>query len=98
MYDFLFVIFEHFRYLVAYTVDTLQGKTCQTSLLSGEGGHLEPRFQGERVVPREYFLLFAILDTFCYLTVCSRFDTIPACDRQKDRCTDGRTDRRTELP
>ena len=38
------------------------------------------------------------LDTFCYLTVktaratCRRFDTIPACDRQTDRWTDGQTD------
>jgi len=40
---------------LALIVDTLQGKTCQNSLLSGEGGHLELKFQGEGVVPREYF-------------------------------------------
>ena len=32
-------------------VEALQGKTCQNSLLSGGVGHLEPRFQGEGVVP-----------------------------------------------
>jgi len=30
---------------------------------------LEPRFQGEEVVPWEYFLVSTKLDTFCYLTV-----------------------------
>ena len=32
-------------------------------------GQFEPRFQGEGVVPREYFLVSRKLDTFCYLTV-----------------------------
>jgi len=50
-------------------VEALQGKTCQNSLLSGGVGHLEPRFQGEGVVPGEYFLVSTKLDTFCYLTV-----------------------------
>jgi len=31
--------------------------------------HLEPRFQGEGVVPKEYFLVSTKLDTFCYPTV-----------------------------
>jgi len=30
---------------------------------------LEPRFQGEGVVPGEYFLVSTKLDTFCYLKV-----------------------------
>ena len=59
-------------------------------------GHFEPKFQGEGVVPWEYFLVSTKLDTFCYPMVrcklhratCRRFDTIPACDGQ----TDGRTD------
>jgi len=42
---------------LALTVDTLQGKTCQDSLLSGGVGQFEPRFQGEEVVPGEYFWL-----------------------------------------
>jgi len=32
---------------LSLTVEALQGKTCQNSLLSGGVGHLEPRFQGE---------------------------------------------------
>jgi len=65
VYDFLFVIIEHFS--LALTVEALQGKTCQESLLSGGG--FESRFQGEEVVPGEYFLVSTKLDKFCYLTV-----------------------------
>jgi len=35
VYDFLFAIIEHFS--LALTVEALQGKTCQDSLLSGGG-------------------------------------------------------------
>ena len=49
MYDFLFVIIELFS--LALTVEALQGKTCQDSLLSEGVGDLEPRLQGEGVVP-----------------------------------------------
>jgi len=51
------------------TVQALQDKRCQDSLLSGGVGQFEPRFQGEGVIPGEYFLVYAKLDTFCYLTV-----------------------------
>ena len=67
MYAFLFVIIELFS--LALIVEALQGKTCYDSLLSGGSSHLEPRFQGEGVVPWEYFLVSIKLDTFCYLTV-----------------------------
>jgi len=66
-------------------------------------GHLEPRFQGEGVVPVENFLVSTrLVDTFCYQcklhhATCRRFDTIPACDRQTDRQTDGQTDGIAEL-
>ena len=50
-------------------VEALEGKMCQNSLPSGGIGHLEPRFQTERVSPGEYFLVSTKLDTFCYLTV-----------------------------
>jgi len=63
MYDFLFVIIELF--LLALTIDMLQGKTCQDSLLLERVGQFEPRFQGERVVPGEYFLVSRKPDTFC---------------------------------
>jgi len=29
-------------------------------------GHFEPKFQWERVIPGEYFLVSTKLDTFCY--------------------------------
>jgi len=45
MYDFIFVIVEHFS--LALTVNALQGKTCQNSLLLEGVGHFEPRFQGK---------------------------------------------------
>jgi len=45
VYDFLFVIIELFT--LALTVEALQGKTCQDSLLSGGVGQFEVRFQGK---------------------------------------------------
>ena len=56
---------------LSFTVEALQGKTCQNSLPSGWVGHLEPKFRGEGVVPGEYFLVCTKLglDTFCYPTV-----------------------------
>ena len=70
---------------LALTVEALQGKTYQYSLLSGGVGHLEPRFQEEGVVPEEYFMGSTKLETFCY-----RFDKIPSCDGRTDRQTDRR--------
>jgi len=40
---------------LSLTVEALQGKTCQDSLLSGGVGQFEPRFQGEGVVPGNIF-------------------------------------------
>ena len=67
MYDFLFTIIELFS--LALTVEVLQGKTCQDSLLSGEGRSLEAMISGGRVVPGEYFFVSTKLETFCYLAV-----------------------------
>ena len=36
---------------LSLTVEALQGKTCQDSMLSGGVGHLELRFQAEGFVP-----------------------------------------------
>jgi len=36
---------------LSLTFEALEGKLCQNSLTSGGGGSIEPRFQGERVVP-----------------------------------------------
>jgi len=54
---------------LSLAVAALQGKMCQNSLPSGGVGHLEPTFQGEGVVPGEYFLVSTKPDIFCYLTV-----------------------------
>ena len=51
--EFLLSVIE--RLFLSLTVEALQGKTFQDSLLSGGVGHLEPRFQGEGVDPGEYF-------------------------------------------
>ena len=64
--EFLLSVIELF---LSLTVEALQGKICQNSLPSGGVGHLQPRFQGEGVVPGEYFLVCTKLDTFCHLTV-----------------------------
>jgi len=45
---------------------------------------------GEGVIPGEYFLVSAKLDTFCYLTVQSFWQNTGVCQ------TDGRTDRQTD--
>ena len=54
VYDFLFVVIELFS--LALTVEELQGKTCQDSLLSGGGTSVRAKISGGRVVPGEYFL------------------------------------------
>jgi len=50
----------------------LSGKTVYGHVLKMTQewvGHLEPKFQGEGVIPGEYFLVSTKLDTFCYPTV-----------------------------
>jgi len=54
---------------LSLTVEALQGKMCQNSLLSGEGRSVRAKISGERVVPGEYFLVSTKPDTFCYPTV-----------------------------
>ena len=70
-----------------------KAKGVKTRSLQEWVGHFEPKFQGEGVVPGEYFLVSTKLDTFCYpklhRATCRRFDTIPACDGQMDGQTDG---------
>ena len=46
-----------------------KAKYVKTRCLQKAAGHLEPTFQGEGVIPEEYFLVSTKLDTFCYLTV-----------------------------
>jgi len=65
--DFLLSVIE--LLFPSLTVEALQGKTCQNSLLSGGVGQVEPIFEGEWVVSLEYFLVSAKRGTFCYLTL-----------------------------
>ena len=75
------------------TVEALQGKLCQNSLPSGGACHLEPRFQGEGVVPGEFFLVSTKLDTFCYPTVQTAQCYVPSFWHNTSVWqTDGQTD------
>jgi len=42
---------------LSLTDEALQGKCVKTRCLQEWVGHLEPKFQGEGVVPGEYFLV-----------------------------------------
>jgi len=56
VYDFLFVIIELFS--LAFTVEVLQGKMCQDSLLSGGGRSLGAKISGGRGRPWGIFFWF----------------------------------------
>jgi len=79
---------------LSLTVEALQGKTCQDSLLSGGTGQFEPKFQGEGVVPEEYF--FGFYKTRYILLSDSANGTVlrAVVLTQYRRVTDGWTDRR----
>jgi len=46
-----------------------KAKRVKTRSLQEWVSHFEPKFQGEGVVPGEYFLVSTKLDTVCYPTV-----------------------------
>ena len=96
MYDFLFVIIELFS--LALTVEALQGKTCQDSLLSGGGRSLGIKISGGR--GRPWGIFFGFYKTRHILLSDSANCTVLSAVvlTQYRRVTDGRTDRRTELP
>jgi len=76
-----------------------KAKRVKTRSLQGWVGHFEPKFQGEGVVPGEYFLVSTKLDTFCYPTVQTASCYVPSFWHytgvwRTDGQTDGRTDRR----
>jgi len=76
---------------LALTVEVLQGKTCQDTLLSGEGRSLGAKISGDGVVPGEYF--FGFYKT-SYLTVQTASCYMPSFWHnngvwQTDRQTDG---------
>ena len=93
-----FLLSEIELLFLSLTVEALQGKTCQNSQPSGVGRSLVAKISGGTGRPWGIFLVSTKLDTFCYPTVqlhratCRRFDTIPACDGQTDRQTDGQTE------
>jgi len=61
---------HNWTFFATLTVEALQGKTCQDSLLSGEGRSLGAKISGGRSRPWGiFFLVSTKLDTFCYLTV-----------------------------
>jgi len=64
--EFLLSVIE--LLFLSLTVEALQGKTCQNSLLFGGVDHFEPRFQGKGSFLGNIFLVSTKLDTFCYLT------------------------------
>ena len=80
----------------ARTVEALQGKTCQDSLLSGGVGQIEPRFQGEGVVAGKYFFVLyktrhILLSDSANCTVL-RAVVLTQYRRVTDRQTDGQTE------
>ena len=83
---------------LSLTVEALQVKMCQNSLPSGGGRsktHLEPRFQGEGVVPGEYFLISTKLDTLLSDSAnCTVLRAVVLT--QYRRVTDVRTDGQTD--
>ena len=48
---------------------SVKAKRVKTRSLQEWVGHFEAKFQGEGVVPGEYFLVSTKLDTFCYPTL-----------------------------
>jgi len=74
-----------------------KAKCVKTRFLQEWVGHLEPKFQGEGVVPGEYFLVSTKLDTFCYPTVETAPCYVPSFWHNTGMWrTDGRTDGRTD--
>ena len=54
---------------LSLTVEALQGKRCQDSLISGGGWSARAKTSGGMGRPWEHFLVSTKLDTFCYPTV-----------------------------
>ena len=94
MYDFLFVLIELFS--IAPIVETLQGKMCEDSLLSGGGRSLGAKISGVGVVPGEYF--FGFYKTKHILLFLSANCTVirAVLLTQYRRVSDEQTDRRTD--
>jgi len=95
VYDYLFVIIELFS--LALTVEALQGKTCQYSLLSGGGRSVWSKISGEGVVPGEYFFYFYNTSRHILLYDSANCTVLRAVVlTQYRRVTERRTDRQTD--
>ena len=89
--EFLLSVIE--LLFLSLTVEALQGKMCQDSMLSGGGRSLGAKISGGRVVPGEYFLVSTKLDT----SDSANWTVLRAVVLTQYRhVTDGRTDRRTD--
>ena len=76
---------------LALTVEALQGKTCQDSLLSGGVGQFEPRFQGNIFGFGFYKTRHILLSDSANCTVL-RAVVLTQYRRVTDRRTDGQMD------
>ena len=81
---------------LSLTVEALQGKMCQDSLLSGRGRSVRAKISGEGVVPGEYF--FGFYKTRHILLSESANCTVlrAVALTQYGRVTGGLTDRQTD--
>jgi len=82
---------------LALTVEALQGKTCQDSLLSSEGRSLGAKISGRRGRPGFYKTRHIWLSDSANCIVL-RAVVLTQYRRVTYGWTDGRTDGRTELP
>jgi len=74
----------HISSFLSLTVEALQGKRCQDSLLSGGRRSVWANISGGRGHPWGIFFGFAIRQCKLHRATCRRFHTIPACDRRTD--------------
>jgi len=94
--DFLLTVME--LLFLSLTVEVLQGKTCQNSLLFGRVGHFEARFQGKGSSLGNIFLVSRKLGVFCYDSAnCTMLRAVVLTQYRSMTQTDGRTDGRMEL-
>ena len=86
------------RHFLSLTVEALQGKRCQDSLLSGGGRSVRAKISGGKVVPGNIF--FGFYKTRHILLSDSANCTVLRAIvlTQYWRVIDGQTDRQTELP
>ena len=92
--EFLLCVIE-LLFLYLLRLRRYKAKRVKPRSLQECAGHFEPKFQGEGVVPGEYFLVSTKLDTFCYPTVQTTVLRAVVLTQYR-RVTDGRTDGRTD--